>query len=191
MSFFTVLPLSISGNRRKNIQKIPLRQELHPYCNVKFYEIFLNCGLLRVQACTAPQHDRSINQEGIVGTRVQPCSESSKIQMMDLCPKDHLNSVGIQASFILKGKLGAGCRLLQTSGCWNSCSCCPCRCGHHVPIDKTIVILESAFSLSMNGSVSFKGQACQAGCATMHISGYRQGSFAEGHSRAASIEHRQ
>ena len=74
--------------------------------------------------------------------------------MMDSCPKES-SYLCRNSGFFYPKRGGGSCCLLQTSGCWNSLFLqLSIRCGHHVPIDKTIVIFWSAaFYLSMNGSV--------------------------------------
>ena len=156
LSFFTVLLLSISGNRRgKHTKRFHWDKNYIPTIMSNFAWSFKIVVCYQVQACTAPQHDRSINQERTCrGKELRPCSESSETQMMDSCPKES-SYLCRNSGFFYPKRGGGSCCLLQTSGCWNSLFLqLSIRCGHHVPIDKTIVIFWSAaFYLSMNGSV--------------------------------------
>ena len=89
LGFFTVLPLSVSGNRsEKHTKRFHWDKNYILTVMSNFAWSFKIVVCYWVQACTAPQHDRSINQERRCwGKELQPCSESSKTQMMDSCPK--------------------------------------------------------------------------------------------------------
>ena len=90
LSLFTVLPLSVSGNRKeKHTKRFHWDKNYILSIMSNFAWSFKNVVCYRVQVCTAPQHDETINPERRCWSKeLQPCSESFKTQMMDLCPKE-------------------------------------------------------------------------------------------------------